>query len=113
MRNLKMLRIQAGKKQSEMAELLNIERSTYSKMESGRIKPSADTLITLGDFFGVSTDCLLDLESDDMSDNEIWELREELRRKPDLNMLFSLTKDATKEDILKTVKILKALKGED
>lgn len=45
--------------QSEVAEFLNIDRSTYGKYETGDSSPDYDKLIKLADYFGVSIDYLL------------------------------------------------------
>ncbi len=41
------------------------------------------------------------------------ELLEELKERPEMRTLFSVSRKATKEDILKAVKIIEALKGDD
>lgn len=46
-------------------------------------------------------------------ENELWELREELRRNPDMRMLFSASKGAKKEHIQAAAAMLNALKGND
>lgn len=112
MQNLRALRVAAGKKQSEMAEIMGVERSTYVKWETGRNLVDVGTLVRLADYFNVTTDYILDMEPKG-ADDEIWELREELRRNPDLNVLLSMAKGATREDIIKTVKMLKVMKGDD
>lgn len=56
---LKPLRKEKGKKQKEMAELLQVTERHYQKIEYGHINISATTLLTLADYFGVSTDYLL------------------------------------------------------
>lgn len=43
-------------------------------------------------------------------DNEALELIDSLRSKPEMQILFSVSKNATKEDIMKAVKIIEALK---
>ncbi len=43
-------------------------------------------------------------------DDETLELIDSLRSKPEMQILFSVSKNATKEDILKAVKIIEALK---
>ena len=44
-------------------------------------------------------------------DPELTEYLEALRDRPELRMLFSTTRNATKEDIEKTVRIIEALRG--
>jgi ribosomal protein L23 len=43
-------------------------------------------------------------------DDETRDLIDSLRSKPEMKMLFSVSKNATKEDIIKAVKIIEALK---
>lgn len=45
-------------------------------------------------------------------DNETLELIDSLRTRPEMKMMFSVSKNATKEDIIKAVKIIEALKDE-
>ena len=44
--------------QSEMAELLGVKQTTYSKYELGKILVPVDILIRLADFYQVSLDYL-------------------------------------------------------
>lgn len=59
MEKLKNLRIQKDYTQSQIAEMLGIQRPTYSRYESGERQPDYATLIKLADIFEVSTDYLL------------------------------------------------------
>lgn len=52
-------------------------------------------------------------EVESPQEDELWELREELRRNPDIRMLFSASKGAKKEHIQAAVAILNTLKGYD
>ena len=45
--------------QSEMAELLGVKQTTYSKYELGKILVPVDILIRLADFYQVSLDYLV------------------------------------------------------
>ena len=44
-------------------------------------------------------------------DDEVREIVDSLRTRPEMKILFSASKKATKEDILKTVKIIEALRN--
>ena len=46
------------KTQQEIADLLCIKQTTYSKYELGRVAIPIDALMTLADFYGVSLDYL-------------------------------------------------------
>lgn len=56
---LKNLRQQKGISQEQLAEALGTSRQTISKWESGTALPDALNLLSLSDYFGVSTDTLL------------------------------------------------------
>ena len=53
------LRRQAGLSQTQLAERLKISPSAVGMYEQGRREPSIETVITLAEVFGVSTDYLL------------------------------------------------------
>lgn len=84
MKRLKELRKLSGKSQEEVANDLNITRQSYSFYENGRREPSNDMLLKLADYYGVSTDYLLDrtespleiLGMKDVPEEFIYELRE-------------------------------------
>ena len=56
---LKESRTKKGLKGREMAELLGVSYSTYSKYESTERKPDIDMLVRIADALSVSTDYLL------------------------------------------------------
>ena len=62
------LRKKSGLSQEELAEKLDVSRQAVSKWELGAAVPTADKLLELSDFFGVSLDYLMRFDSDN-SDN--------------------------------------------
>lgn len=83
----------------------------------------SERLIEIANHFGVTTDYLLtgketepnikvvdDENNVVVLDDETLELIDSLRSKPEMKMLFSVSKNATPEDIIKTVKIIEALR---
>lgn len=58
-RRLRDLREDNDLKQRQLAEVLHVSQTTYSRYESGAIDIPSDALIKLADFYGVSTDYLL------------------------------------------------------
>jgi transcriptional regulator with XRE-family HTH domain len=114
----KELRQRAGMQQKEVAVAIGVSRPTVSEWEHQKKDPSGDRLLKLAELFDVSTGVILGLEpmpgneSQDMTvnDNEIWELREQVRRDPERHYLFSLAKDADIEDVRQAVAIIDALK---
>lgn len=59
MEQLKLLRVQRGLRQIDLAKMLGVDRSTYAKYESGASEPNFETIVALAQFFDVSTDQLL------------------------------------------------------
>lgn len=60
---LRMLRRQMGVTQKEIAQSLNIDRSTYAYYETDKTNPDLITLRRIASIFHVSTDYLLGIET--------------------------------------------------
>ena len=58
-RRIRDLREDNDKKQIELAKYLNIDQSTYSDYETGKINIPIDALIKIADFYNVSLDYLV------------------------------------------------------
>lgn len=56
---LKELRKEKGVSQADIAEYLGISKAAYGFYEAGRNMPSVDILISIAEYFAVSTDYLL------------------------------------------------------
>ena len=108
----------------KVSKLTGVTQSTLSDWKRGRSTPKTDTLQKLADYFGVSVDYLMGREAEEPNatdkennpivlDDDALELLEELKERPEMRTLFSVSRKATKEDILKAVKIIEALKGDD
>ena len=77
----------------------------------------------IAQYFNVSVDYLLGTpqiiqvydENDNVVviDDETRDIIDSLRTNPEMKILFSVTKKATKEDIIKAVKIIEALKDDE
>ena len=109
----------------KVCEKVGLNRSAVAKWKKGSL-PNGATLNSLAQFFNVSVDYLLGNEQKEKSaqnvqvrdendnivvlDKETRDLIDSLRSKPEMKMLFSVSKGATKEDIIRTVKIIEALK---
>ena len=108
------LRRQRKLTQAELASQLGISKSAVSMYERGNREPELDLLQAMADFFGVSVSSLLGREEPLVNgDAELTGYLESLRDRPELRMLFSVTKDATKEDVEAAVKIIEALRGKN
>ena len=58
-RRIRDLREDSDKKQIELAKYLNIDQSTYSDYETGKINIPLEQLIKIADFYNVSLDYLV------------------------------------------------------
>ena len=74
---LKRLRIDAGKTQKQLSYDLSIGQATISQWESGASKPTADALIALSKYYGVSADFILGTSKDKDGDGKLSEDVEE------------------------------------
>lgn len=63
-KNLRAIREDRDIKQKDVAQFLNVSQNTYSQYETGVIALTAEVLIKLSKFYGVSVDYLLDLTDD-------------------------------------------------
>lgn len=103
-----------------LCEDVGISKSTLTDLKMGRKKSlSAGVAAKIADYFGVSVSYLLHGEDAHppqatplpQYDPELLDYLEELRRRPELSMLFDLTRNATKEEVEQAVKIIEALRG--
>lgn len=105
---LKSLRLQNKMTQEELSRKLNMSKSAISMYESGVREPNFETLEAIADIFNVDINTLMDKKPSD--NDELQEYLEELKNRPEMRMLFSVSKNATKEDVEQAVKIIEALK---
>ena len=97
--------------QAEMARLLGVGRTTYTKYENGDIRLSTGMLSKLARIFNVSIDYIVDGDEPDMKEqDELWAYREAIRRDPERRMLFSLAKDASIDEVRQAVAVIDALR---
>ena len=59
-KNLRSIREDNDIKQKDIAKILNVSQNTYSQYETGVISLTAEILVKLADYYGVSVDYLLD-----------------------------------------------------
>ena len=59
-KNLRAIREDNDLRQSDIAKVLNVSQNTYSQYETGVIALTAEVLVKLADYYGVSVDFLLD-----------------------------------------------------
>lgn len=116
---IKLLREEAKLSQGELAEKANTTKQNIYKYEKGIITniPS-DRIELIANALSTTPAYLMGWNDEDSSDDlvnddeELTEYLEELKTRPELRMIFSLTKNATKKDVEKAAKIIEALLSE-
>ena len=117
-----------GSSPTAVALELGFSNATATKWKKGST-PNGTTLHKIADYFGVSVDSLLcednvnikfDLQSfgenkkapsaEANEADELNELLEELKTRPEMRMLFSLAKGATKEDVELAVAVIERMR---
>lgn len=95
-----------------------VSQSSLSDWKKGKSKPKYENMKKIADYFGVSVE-YLNGEADDPKpnekplingDEELTDYLDELRSRPEMRMLFSVAKDATKSDVERAVRIIEALR---
>ena len=109
---------QQKKQQTELGEYLGVTPNIITDWKSGRLKSYKKYLHGIADFLGVSVEYLRG-ETDQKkkplvnADEELTEYLEELKNRNEMRMLFSVTKDCTKEEVEQAVRIIEALRKKD
>jgi len=118
---LRTLRKKKGLTQKELSSDLGVALSTVAMWETANREPDLATIRKIAEYFDVSIE---ELVNDDLElgytnysfknnarfDEEIISIRNMLHSRPEMQMLFSVSKSASKEDIEKAIKIIEALK---
>ena len=126
------LRKEKGLSQEEFGIAIGCTKQTISNYERNTRKPDYETLEAIADEFNVPMGFFLSEEerkakldrtynintvpsgkSQTSEDDEIWELRETLRRNPNMRVLFSTAKNATPKQLKQAIAVLEALKSSD
>ena len=106
----------ANKSPNAVGADLGYSSGSITAWKQGRV-PKWATVSKIADYFGVTTDYLLGTtdqkEKPSSEDEELTEYLEELKTRPEMKMLFSLAKGATKEDVERAVAIIEALRKKE
>lgn len=99
-----------------LADYLQVSPNVITNWKNGSNKSYRKHINQIAAFYGVSVDYLLGKEEKEKKflvngDEELTEYLEQLKTRPEMRMLFSLTKSATKEDVEKAVRIIEAALG--
>ncbi len=109
---IKIRRKQLGISADLLASKVGVSRSTVFRWEKGDIeKVPGDTLVPIAKALGVTPSFLMGWEADYevAQDNEMAELLQTLRERPEIKMLFEAGKKATPETVRQTARFLEGL----
>lgn len=95
-----------NKTRQEVCDALGFKYTTFCDWLNGKTYPRIDKIELLSNYFNIKKS---DLMEDKSKNSELDEYLEELRTRPEMKMLFNITKNATKEDVEKAVKIIEAI----
>lgn len=118
MERIKMLREERNMTQKELAAAIGVDRTAIAKYETGASGAKSEVLEKLADYFQVSTDYLLERtdkktpaadNGDGQDKDEMTELLQSLRERPELKMLFDAGKKATPDTVRATAQFLEGL----
>lgn len=114
---LKMLMDNKGVTNYRIAKEIGCSASTVGTWVSGDKMPSSKYLQLLAGYFGVSTDYLMGTDDTDSQERyeqqEVADMLDEIRKNPDLRTMFSITRNATPEQLRQYINVIKAIRGED
>lgn len=102
MKNLKKYRKEREITQIRLSIAAEVSQETISAYESGKAMPSAETLIKIADFLGVSVDFLLD-----RTDNPYINTNKDINS--EIMDIYNLLDKRQKEDVLNYAKIRKQM----
>ena len=112
--NLKYIRMSKGVSMSELGRKIGVAVTTISTYENDPNKaPSPDRIVKIANALGVPTNELFsnDGQKEVIDDYELRDYLSDIKDRGEIRALFSLSRDATKDDIDQTLAILKTLRG--
>ncbi|WP_156940166.1 helix-turn-helix domain-containing protein [Caldanaerobius polysaccharolyticus] len=122
-KRIKELRTELGLTQEELAKKIGVTRAALSSWEINRRDPDTTTLQKLSEIFNVSVDYILgktdirtraDEITDAVKDDpELLAFWNELKERPDLQLLFKQTRKLSPKTIRQVIRIIKAIEDEE
>jgi transcriptional regulator with XRE-family HTH domain len=72
--NIKIMRKRRGRTQDEMANFLNMKRSTLSGYENGVAEPGMEALVAFSNYFNIAIDTLIKIDLSKLSESQLGEI---------------------------------------
>lgn len=112
------LMVRMGVEQKELAAAIGVSQPTVSDWKRNKKDPKGDNLKKVADFFGVTPQVVKGLypipgtapgPSDD--DADLWELREQYRRREGMRILFNTARQCTDQELKQAAALVDALRA--
>lgn len=105
-----------NKSQKEVADAIGVSPQTFNTWCQGIALPRMGKVQKLADYFGIEKSNLIEdksiKEDSYYLNKETSQIAQEIFEKPQLKILFDITKDCSSEDMKRLISIIKAFKGE-
>lgn len=111
-KNLHRISSLRGMSQMDIANGLKLPQTTVSSWFVGKSYPRVDAMQRLADLLDVHMRELTTEDCDELQD-DVWAIRERLRRDPSYRLLFDAAGKATPEHLRAAAAMLKALEGQE
>lgn len=111
--NLRFYMERSGKTQKELAEIVGVSAPTVNDWLKAKKYPRIDKVERLAKYFGILKSDLIEDKTEKSlinDDEELTEYLEALKTRPEMRMLFQISKDATKEDVEAAVRVIEAIR---
>ncbi len=102
-------RIALGLSQDDVGRHVGVNRATIQRYESGEIEVKRSAAIKLAEILRTTPSYIMGWEERD----EMADYLDLMHKRPEMQTLFSITKNAKKEDVEKAIKIIEMLKERD
>ena len=113
-KRLKFLMDDRGVGNKELSDRSGVPLRTINNIISGVTNnPTLETMRAIAKALNCTLDDFADTVSDYNNADDLTDYLDELHKRPEMKMLFSVAKKATKEDVEKAVKIIEMLKGDN
>lgn len=103
------LRKAAGMTMKQLGAIIGVAESTVSQYETGKREPDFETLLMLGEYFGVTVDYIL---GNDPVEPDLAEYLTDLRDRPETRALLEASRGMTKAQVEAMADMIKSFKGE-
>ena len=109
---IRRIRFEKHMTQDEFAELLGTTKQNISRYETGAVSPKIKTAAAIAEKLGITLSELNGGEPEQSAeDRELWQIREDMRRNPELRTLYDLQRKATKAELKQMQAFIRAIRS--